>query len=286
MCIIVDKLELNEAIWRNHYQIITAAEDDVDCLNPLVFGSAFRLQYRDRNWLVTADHVIHPEKHGLVEVPLGKRTEDIEHRYFLVNNVNRTDIIATIFTKLFGFYFYNVYDDTLSDMSEGELKELGATEDDFWKRLDVSFCDITKGLPTPVLTHDLHDNDGNLIVKPGLSKLSLLPESIDVPSCDKTYYDFGVVKNKIKEGIRFERFNAPYGGLKYLESKDELFRFLCPFPVVYKSWAALSGSLMFSIDGLAVGMTIRVDPDTDSVWVMPMERILRLIDYTIAREND
>ena len=34
MCDIIDRLELNEAIWRNHYQIITAAEDDVDCINP------------------------------------------------------------------------------------------------------------------------------------------------------------------------------------------------------------------------------------------------------------
>ena len=84
MCEIVDHLELNEAIWRNHYQIITAAEDDVECINPQFYGSAFRLQYRDKNWLVTADHVLHPEKHGLVEVPEGQNADEIEHRYFLV----------------------------------------------------------------------------------------------------------------------------------------------------------------------------------------------------------
>lgn len=285
VCEIVDHLELNEAIWRNHYQIITAAEDDVECINPQFYGSAFRLQYRDKNWLVTADHVLHPEKHGLVEVPEGQNADEIEHCYFLVNNINETDRIATIFTKLFGFYFYNVYDDTLSDLTEEELKELGATDEVFWKRIDVSFCDISAGLPKQALTHDLHDNYGNLVVKPGLPKLSLLPESIAEPSADKTYYDFGVINNHIEENIRFCRTNAPYGDLRYIEAKDGLFRFQCPFHVIYDNWAALSGSLMFDSDGLSVGMSVRVDPDSDSVWVMPMKTILRLIDYAIAHEN-
>jgi hypothetical protein len=38
---------------------------------------------------------------------------------------------------------------------------------------------------------------------------------------------------------------------------------------------------MFDEGGFVVGMTIRVDPDTDSVWVMSMSKILRLIDYAI-----
>lgn len=105
MCEIIDRLELNEAIWRNHYQIITAAEDDVDCINPQFYGSAFRLQYRGKNWLVTADHVLHPEKHGLVELREGQNADEIQHRYFLINNLKETDRIATIFTKLFGFTF-------------------------------------------------------------------------------------------------------------------------------------------------------------------------------------
>ena len=42
---------------------------------------------------------------------------------------------------------------------------------------------------------------------------------------------------------------------------------------------------MFDSDGLSVGMPVRVDPDSDSVWVMPMKTILRLIDYPIAHEN-
>ncbi len=285
MCEIIDHIELNEAIWRNHYQIITAAKDDVDCINPQFYGSAFRLQYQDKNWLITADHVLHPEKHGLSPVPEGQNADDIEHRYFLVNNINASDRIATISTKLFGFYFYNVYDDTLSDLSDEELKELGATDDDFWKRLDIAFCDITGGLPTQALTHDLHDEYGNLIVKPGLIKLCLLPESITEPSVDRTYYDYGVIDNKIEENVRFTRVNAPYGGLKYIENKDGLYRFQCPFPVVYDNWAAMSGSLMFDNEGLAVGMSIRVDSNTDSVWVMPMKTILRLIDYAIAHEN-
>ena len=62
----------------------------------------------------------------------------------------------------------------------------------------MSFCDISAGLPKQALTHDLHDNYGNLVVKPGLPKLSLLPESIAEPSADKTYYDFGVINNSVE----------------------------------------------------------------------------------------
>jgi len=96
---------------------------------------------------------------------------------------------------------------------------------------------------------------------------------------------FTVINNHIEEDIRFCRTNAPYGDLRYIEAKDGLFRFQCTFHVIYDNWAALSGSLMFDSDGLSVGMSVRVDPDTDSVWVMPMKTILRLIDYAIAHEN-
>lgn len=277
----VTGIQVNEAIWRNHYQLIVAGEDDVDCINPQFYGSAFKLLYRDRIWLVTADHVIHPERHGLAEVPEGKTADEVEHRYFLINNMNSKKQIATMFTSLYGFYFYNEYDDTLADLTDEELKELGATDEDFWKRIDVAFCEIPKDYPFPVLTHALYDHEGNIVVDTGLCKLCIMPENITEPLTEKTYYDFGVVDNKIESGIRYHRVNAPYGGIRYTEKKNGLFRFQCPFHVVYDNWAALSGSLMFDEGGFVVGMTIRVDPDTDSVWVMPMSKILRLIDYAI-----
>lgn len=277
----VTNIDINEAIWRNHYQIVVADKEDCNCSEPLFFGSAFRMCYRGKDWLITADHVIHPEKHGLIEIPEGQDIDSIEHNYFLINNYNAKDQMATMMTSLAGFYFFDKFNEEMCDFTPEELNELGATDSDFFTRIDVAFSDISRGVPGPLLTHDLTDHYGNVIVANGLMKLSLTEGSITTPSTAKEYFDYGVIKNEIV-GFQFRRVNAPYGYLKYIEEKDNLYRFQSPIEIKYDEWAALSGSAMFDDEGKVVGMTIRVDPESGSVWVLPMPIILKLIDYAIA----
>lgn len=276
-------IDVNEAIWRNHYQLVVSAEHDVDALKPQLFGSAFRLLYRDRKWLITADHVIHPEKHGKLPIPEGINPDDVKHKYYLINNINAKNEIVTLFTSLDGFYYYKKFEPGMLEFTQEELDELGATEDDFYTRLDLAICETPDGLPTSALTHEL-SREGEVIVRHGLEKLSLTIDSIStMPSPDKKYYVYGVVHNDIK-GISFERCNATHGGLFYSEFKDGKFVFNTPVPIINDDWAGLSGSAIFDNEGKAVGMCLSVDDVTNKVWVMPIELILRLIDKTIEYE--
>lgn len=279
----VTNIELNEAIWRNHYQLVVSAENDVDAMNPQLFGSAFRLLYRGRKWLITADHVIHPEKHGKLSTPKGVDPDDVKHQYHLINNVNAKNEIATLLTSLDGFYYYKKFESGMLEFTQEELEELGATEDDFYTRLDLAICETPYGLPCPALTHEL-SNKGEVIVRHGLEKLSLTIDTVStMPSPGKTYYVYGVVHNDIK-GIRFDRCNATHGNLHYIEFKDGKFVFNNPDPIINDDWAGLSGSAIFDNEGKAVGMCLSVDDVTNKVWVMPIGLIIRLIDKTIEYE--
>lgn len=281
----VQLMDLNEAIWRNHYQLVTFDGEDHQYAKPKFFGSAFILVYKKHHWLITADHVIHPDKHGMDKQK--NKGQDNEYRYALINNKNVPNELQTVCTSLFGFYFYDKYLDLHSQFTAEELKELGATEDDFFERVDVAFCDVSSGFPYECLTHELRDNDGNLIVKHGLHKLMIIEESITQPRESLSYRVYGVVKNDIDDGIRFNRCNATYSGLKYIGGEDGLYMFQMPNKTAkLDEWAAISGSAMFDEEGKVVGVVVRVCEETGIVRVVPMRLILRLIDYALKHEND
>lgn len=272
-------IDVNEAIWRNHYQLVVSAENDEQALNPQLFGSAFRLLYRDRKWLITADHVISPEKHGKLPTPKGIKPDDVKHQYHLINNVNAKDEIATLFTSLSGFFYYNKFEPGMLEFTPEELQELGATDEDFYTRVDLAICETPEGLPCQALTHELSIK-GEVVVPHGLQKLSLTTDVLSNPSHDKLYYVYGVVHNDIK-GIRFERCNATHGALRYKELKDGMLVFTNPEPVINNDWEALSGSAVFDNEGNAVGMCLSVNDKDDSIWVMPIGFIIKMIDKTI-----
>ena len=274
---------LGEAIWKNHYQIVVSRSDDKGAERPIFFGSGFILVYKSHHWLITADHLIHPDKHGM-DKPIEEGVDN-EYNYFLVNNENVKNELKTAFTSLYGFYFFDKFVDLTEVFNEKELKELNVKPADFFERVDVAFSDITF-CNFKWLTHDLRDCDGNLIVPAGQQKLMILEESIAEPNEDYLYYDFGVVQNDIKGGIRFERVNALHSELRYAGKEDELFLFKTLKAGNLNEWEALSGSAMFDEKGKVVGMTIRYDEENGIVRVLPMKIILRLIDYSLKYESD
>lgn len=276
--------DLNEAIWRNHYQLLVSDKTDTNCLDPIC-GSAFRLLYRDRIWIVTADHVIHPDIHG---IDLRKRqgeSHPYEYNYFILNNVNVREKLETILTSIFGFYYFDRID-ALPEFSDQEIIEAGITIEDLFSRLDIAFCEQTKEFPYPMSTHSLQDSNGNVIVKEGLVKLAIPPEAIAEPTPKDTYYNYGVICNGCSNGVLFKRKNAMYCNLKYNGFEDFLYKFQYPYQIKLEEWESLSGSAFFNQEGKVVGMVIRVSPETNIVWVVPIKYILRFIDYSIYFEQD
>lgn len=278
----VENITIDEAIWRNHYQIVTTDADDTKNYNPLFFGSAFKFVYRERVWLVTADHVIHPDKHGLDTQKI--EGEDNEYNYEVINNINSKGEIQSLATSLYGFYFFDEYVDLLKEFTEEELRELDVTADDFFDRVDVAFSDVSRGFPCPCVTHALKLSDGKIVVNAGLPKLAYMQENVSAPDPDKLYYVYGVVHNEIR-GVQLHRVNATYGQNKYIGEEKGLFKFKAAIPVYEDDWRALSGSAMLDNTGQLVGMIIRVNATTDTLTVVPMSLIMRLMDYAIEHEK-
>lgn len=280
---IIEIHDLNEAIWRNHYQLLVSDKKDTCCLNPF-YGSAFRLLYKDRIWIVTADHVIHPDVHGLDKSVRISEKHPYEYNYFLLNNKNVEGKLETILTTIQGFYFFDNLEFML-DYSDQELKDAGISIEDLFNRLDIAFCEQKTDFPYSCLTHSLQDVQGNILVEAGLPKLMICSESIAEPSNTDTYYDYGVVLNDCSNGIRFNRYNAMYCYLEFDGEEDSLFKFKYKGEIILEEWRALSGSAMYNQKGQVVGMTIRVTPETGVVWVVPIRHIIRFIDYAISFEN-
>ena len=281
---IIEINDLNEAIWRNHYQLLVSDKKDTNCLNPF-YGSAFRLLYKDKIWIVTADHVIHPDVHGIDESERKGEEHPYEYNYFLLNNQNVKGKLETILTTVQGFYYFDNLE-LMLDYSEQELKDADISIEDLFNRLVIAFCEQKTDFPYQCLTHSLQDGQGNLLVKAGLPKLIITSESVTEPSWDDKYYDYGVVLNDCSDGIRFNRYNVMYCDLKFGGECDSLYKFKYNGQIKYEEWAALSGSAIFNQEGKVVGMVIRVAQETNVVWAVPIKYIYRFIDYSINFEND
>lgn len=286
----VSGLELNEAIWRNHYQIVVSKKHDKDCTNPISFGSAFIFIYKNKKWLVTADHVIHPDLHGILDsddcvYDSQRKLIPQEYNYFLINNVNVPGELQTIFTTLSGFNFFDKFTDPSSIFSEEELEMLtndGWTIEDFIDRVDLAFCELIAPINPPCVTHALYDNNQEVLVAEGLPKLMLAENNVVEPNAESYYSVYGVVHNDVSSLVKFKRVNAPYSYIRYNDYVDGFYKFVAPIDIKHDDWAALSGSAMFDFDGNIVGMTLRVTEKDNFVWVLPMKTIIRFLDYAIA----
>lgn len=278
------QLTVNEVIWRCHHQLVVYEKGKTDFTNP-IFGSCFLLRYREHCFLVTADHVIHYDDH-LSEKQHEKRSEQ-EYEYFLVNNIrcrNSEGEPGNMMTSLYGFHFEDIFKyGEMSEFTEQELKECGATVWDFVEKHDVAFMCIDNGLPIPCIHDELKSSSGQILSPANAPSLSVTPDSIsmEVPSENDEFYIYGYVNNRISGGIRFDRDVALHGHLHFSSLNDGLYKLYSERKVVKEEWEALSGSAVFNQNGLVVGMAVRIFEDDDVVWVMPIKSILEMIDRVI-----
>ena len=80
MDIITNNMNLNEIIWRRNFQLLAIDPDDNNFADPY-YGSAFFLIYKKRTWLITANHVVHPE---LFNYCIKRENQELpyEYKYF------------------------------------------------------------------------------------------------------------------------------------------------------------------------------------------------------------
>lgn len=263
-------MTLIEYIWRNTYQIVGWEKEHAEKTFPDVFGCGFILKRGSKFIFVTADHVIHK-----ADEEAGLRTGK-EYLYAIVCNRNeiKDGIIQTKFRSIGGFVNLDKYDLSLYLKGEEEL-EVALIPD----MQDYAFADFNPEFFKEIFTHRLQIND-EILTKEGLFKLYICDDSYMKPSETAKYIVIGTIPNKF-DGVKWERANAIHQDLSYLGTEDEMYKFAIQTQVKNEEWAGLSGAPFFDYEGNLVGMLIRAVEDFNFVWVMPIHRILGMIDKMI-----
>lgn len=254
-----------EFAWLTTQQI--AVTSDKEGTNIKGFGSGFFLQYKERLFFVTADHVAHPDDFE-VGIRLGK-----DDYVWVFNNKNSTTELATMLTPIGGIYYFDKMD--FNDELSFEILDMK----------DIAFAILPNSFKAPFLTHELKCDD-EVIVAPGREKVIVKSECIAELSKEDYCLMEGCVHWDIK-GVRFERCNAIYCDLRLNDVDSEGYYLLEPtIPVVYKDWAGLSGGPVYNDKCQLIGMAISVSEVKDIVRVVPMEKITNLMDMAIRYEED
>lgn len=258
-------MNLIEYIWKSTFQFVVWEQEQAEGDFPKYFGHGFIIKVDGNNYFVTADHVIHP-----ADYEEGCRTNH-EYRYAIPLFLNGEQEPRTAHLPLGGFVSAENYD--LHDFFRGResLETTCIPELE-----DIAFCAISEPLPAQPCTCALFDADGTVFVPQGEAKNCLSMEALDVPSKEGSYLVAGCIHNKLK-GIQWMYSPRFYDGLSYLEAKDCLYQFRSSFPISIEDWAGLSGSPVFSSEGKLVGMLIRAVPEKDTLWAMPIQRIITFI---------
>ncbi len=253
-----------ELSWLTTQQIVVTSDKEGSEIK--VFGSGFFFQYRDRLFLVTADHVSHRD-----DFDAGMRL-GIDNYVWVLNNKNSKKELATLLTPVGGFFSFDRSDitDTLSLLIP-EMK-------------DISFAILPNLFEYPFLTHELRAGE-QIIVPAGEKKVVINFQcATEIKDTDYCLVE-GCVHCEIK-GMRFIRCNAIHQDMTLKGTDNDGYYVLkhsCP--VVYKDWAGLSGAPVFNNNGRLIGMVIRVDESQDTITVVPMKKITELMDYAIQYED-
>ena len=260
----LDKIPLIDVVWLSTQQVVVTKDKDAQRINN--WGSGFFFQYRERLFFVTADHVAHYDDFEAGE-RLGK-----DNYVWVFNNKNEKGALATMLTPINGIFSFDLFD--LDDVLP-EIPELK----------DIAFSIISEPIKETFLTHDLRDNDGNIIVQPGRIKICLHEEHV----AELKPSDQCVVASCVKwntNGIMLERYNAIHDCLEFKEINNEGYYVLkYPAPVIPEHWKGISGGPVFNQEGCLIGMLIEVYDYNDTVVVVPMKAIMHLMDYAIQYEE-
>lgn len=255
-----------EFAWLATQQVLVSS--DASAADIKGYGSGFFLQYRNKLFFITADHVAHIDdfEEGL---RLGK-----DDFLWVINNKNSTKELATALTPIGGLFSFDKID--IRDELSFEIPDMQ----------DVTFSILSNSFKIPFLTHEIRVPDLNFEVAAGKEKIILNSECIsELKESDYCLIE-GCVKWNITDGIRLERSNVIHSNLKFKEFDDEGCYILSyPYKVVYQHWAGLSGGPVFNNAYQLIGMVIRVNEDDDTIKVMPMKKITELMDYAIKYED-
>ena len=254
-----------ELSWYATLPLVFCKREDKTCSNPLGFGSGFFLLYRGQYVFVTADHNTHSE-----DFEKGERTS-AENTVCIMTGQSDYETLSTALIPITGFYNFTSFD--LKDPNFSDFPDL----------VDISFKVFEENsIPMKILSPRL-EVEGEILVEE--SENILIPMEDPIPLSEGDFcLVTGSVQNRIVSGIQIQGGAAIHIDLKLSElDRDGYYVMSYPKPVKREEeWAGLSGAPVFNHKGCCIGMIIRVTEDYDTVTVVPIHKILKLIDAAMC----
>lgn len=254
-----------ELSWHATLPLMFFKREDKTCSNPLGFGSGFFLLYRGQYVFVTADHNTHSE-----DFEKGERTS-AENTVCIMTEQVDYEKLSTALIPITGFCDFTSFD--LKDPNFSDL-------------VDISFKVFEENsIPMKILSRRL-EVEGEILVEEGEKILIPMEDPISLLKDDFCLVT-GLVQNKIVKTMWIQRKAAIHVDLQLRElDRDGYYVMSYPKPVKREEeWAGLSGAPVFNHKGRCIGMIIRVTEDYDMVTVVPIDKILKLIDAVMGIEK-
>lgn len=253
-----------EFSWRITQQLIIFNQDETDMSRIKGWGSGFFIFYKERLFLLTADHCIHFDDY--LEGRLGK-----DDKICVVNNIYDKLQWRSTLTPFGGFYYFDKLDSNFPDIPDLQ---------------DFAFAMHENLFQVPFLTRELKVND-TIWCEEAKEKFILKSEAVVDFDKTKFYVCSGTVQNKIVNAMFNGCANALYCDLRSKEYDNEgnaLLEF--PGEVKEEYWAGLSGGPIIDNEYHLAGLLIRVSDTANIITAVPMKKILKFMDFAILYEEE
>ncbi|MCD8388466.1 MAG: hypothetical protein LUD17_16530 [Bacteroidales bacterium] len=286
-------MRLDQALFLSTLQLVVPEIDHPDRIK--AFGSGFMLSHKGRLFFVTADHVVH-----LDDRDAGHRTGR-DYQPQIITNSPSPKELTSIVLPLGGFYSLTGYmfdDNTLNNPQElvrmlNYITSKSVDIDDETIPLDIripdmpepTFCKIKDSLQCSLLSNQVEDADGNVLIPQGTPKIILDSNSVTKFKTDDIYYVAGTVLNNIVNGISLDRRNAYHGEMAFQGFDSEKNAILkTPENPNIDHWSGLSGAPVLNQDGLLAGVLLRGPKSESYAIACPIETVIRFIDQVLKIE--
>jgi len=266
-------IDFYNTIWHAYkrcFQIIVSPHYHKDLGDPKGFGCGFVINYKGKDYFITADHVTSPHNHPdfqrwdnncLCGVPTGKNDE-----------YNHAQICVTLKSR---FEFVKA------------PKPLDEEDLVFPEEVDLTFCEAPKeiascktlgfSMPYSILNFPSETKKDKFNSCDFINKVDNATNNYliigSIIGVNSTSGD-GCIKHKVHLNLKFSHYEDDIIVLK----TDSLIN-------RKRDWAGLSGSPVVSYDGKLLGMLLKVSDGFHEIMVMPINSIISKIDLIQRMEQ-
>lgn len=265
------------------------------------FGSGFLLEYQDRIFCVTADHIVHPDDHYDNETGQRRRIDYYPQILTNFKDAERIGWCRNIPLECWDWTEYELDQETvlnpakLNSVTEKIVAEnIDINDEDLplnvaiASLIDIAISEINQPPQVPILTQKVEFADGTVLIPANVLKEPLPSDIIADFNVEDSYFVAGILHKDVQNAMmlqgkyvrhtdmKFEGFNSD-GGIALLKVSGS---------TDIENWEGLSGAPVFNYDRELVGMLVRHPGKNLQAEVIPIKTIIEYIDRCIAYESN